>query len=74
MKAYIKMETKHRPSTDDDGVKQCFALPKITSKRVPEGVYEESIGMSGWILIELNNWYNKLPDELFFPVENGGSS
>ena len=30
-----KMETKHRPSTDDDGVKQCFVLTKITSKRVP---------------------------------------
>ena len=41
MKVYIKMETKHRPPTDDDGVKHCFALPKITSKRVPEGVYEE---------------------------------
>ena len=45
------METKHRPSTDDDGVKHCFALPKITSQRVPEGIYEESIGMSGWNLI-----------------------
>ena len=39
------METKHRPSTGDDGVKHCFALPKTTRKRVPEGMYEESIGM-----------------------------
>ena len=46
------METKHRPSTEDDGVKHyCFALPKITSERVPEGTYEEGIGMSGWNLI-----------------------
>ena len=30
-----KMETKHRPSTDDDGVKHCLALPKITSKMCP---------------------------------------
>ena len=42
-----KMETKHRPSTDNDGVKHCFVLPEVTSKRVPEGIYEESIGMSG---------------------------
>ena len=35
------METEHPPSTDDDGVKHCFALPKITSKRVPEGIYEQ---------------------------------
>ena len=47
MKAYIKNGTKNRPSTDDHGVKHCFALPKITSKRVPEGTYEERIGMIG---------------------------
>ena len=46
-----EMETKHRPSTDDDGVKHrcftyCFAQPKITSKKVPEGIFEESIGVS----------------------------
>ena len=34
MKAYIKMETKRSPPTDDDGVKYSFALPKITSERV----------------------------------------
>ena len=42
-----KEKTKHRPSTDDDDVKQCFSLPKIKSKRVSEGIYEEKIGMSG---------------------------
>ena len=47
MQAYIKNGTEHRPSTDDDGVIHCFTLPKITSKRVPEGIYEDSIGMSG---------------------------
>ena len=43
------MAIKHRPSTDDDGVRHCFALPKITNKGVPEGIYiyEESIGVSG---------------------------
>ena len=41
------METKHRPSTNDDGVEHCFSLPKLTIKRVLEGIYEESIGMSG---------------------------
>ena len=45
------METKNRPSADDDGVKHYFAPRKITSKRVPESIYihtyEESIGMSG---------------------------
>ena len=45
------METKHLPSTDDDGVQHYFALSKIASKRVPEGTYEEGIGMSGWNLI-----------------------
>ena len=30
-----KMETKHRPWTDDDGVKHCLTLPKITSKMCP---------------------------------------
>ena len=45
------METKHRALTDDDDVKHCFAMPKITSQRFPEGIYEESIGMSGWNLI-----------------------
>ena len=45
--AILKMKTKDQPSTDDDGVKHCFALPQITSKWVPQGIYEESIGMSG---------------------------
>ena len=40
----MKMETKHRPWTDDDGVIHCcfkfwFALPKITSKRVCQGIH-----------------------------------
>ena len=47
IKAYIKMETKHRPSTKDHGGKYCFALLNLTYKRVFEVVYEESIGMSG---------------------------
>ena len=39
-----EMETKHRLSTDDDGVEHCcfkfwFALPKITSKRVCQGIH-----------------------------------
>ena len=41
------MVIKHRPTIDDDGVKHCSAMPKITSKRVPEGMYEKSIIMSG---------------------------
>ena len=36
-KAYLTNE-KHRPLTDDDGVKQCFSVTKITSKRVPRYV------------------------------------
>ena len=55
MKAYKNMETKHRLSTDDDGVKHYCALPKVTSKRMAEGVNEESIGMSGWKLI-FDSW------------------
>ena len=45
MKVYIKNGNDRR-STDDDGVKHCWALPKITTKRVPEGICE-SIGTSG---------------------------
>ena len=36
-----KMETKHRPSTYDDGVKHYFALLKITSKWVSGYVWRE---------------------------------
>ena len=57
-KAYIKMETKHRPLTDDDGIKHCFALLKTTSKRVPEGIYEESIGTNGSIVIFISLYFN----------------
>ena len=69
-----KMETKHRPSTEDDGVKHyCFALPKITSERVPEGTYEESIGMSGWNLIfNLIIGTNKLVETIFSQLNNVG--
>ena len=40
------METTPRSFTNDDGIKHSFVLPKMTSKRVAEGIYEESIGMS----------------------------
>ena len=51
MKAYTKMETTPRPLTNDDGVKHSSALPKMTSKRVAKGIFEESNGMSEWKLI-----------------------
>ena len=41
------MENTPRHLADDDGVKHSFELPKSTNKRVANGIYEESIGMSG---------------------------
>ena len=51
MKALKKKWEPNTDPTDDDGVKHCFALLKITSTRLPEGIYEERIGMSGWNLM-----------------------
>ena len=71
------METTPRSFTNDDGIKHSFVLPKMTSKRVAEGIDEERIGTSyEWVkwkndlLIGTINYFQTI----FFPVENGGSS
>ena len=68
------MDTKHRPSTYDDGVNHSLALPKITNRRVPESIYKESIGWSGWNIILIHYRYNTVPMIISSQLEKVGRS
>ena len=68
------METKHRPSTDDDGGKHCFALPKITTKRCPRAYIERASVWVSEIYFQLIIGTINYFIQYFVPLENGGSS